>query len=201
MTAPRALTESTVRRAERLLRGADPVMARLIERHGRCDLAAPRERDFFSSLVLSVVSQQLSAKAADAIARRLLDTVLRFDAKTLAKTDEVVLRSTGLSGSKVRYLRNLALAVISGSLDLEVLPTLSDEDVAWSLTSVSGIGRWTAEMFLIFSLKRPNILSPGDVALRRAALSLYGIELEEVSENWRPFRSVASWYLWRHLDG
>jgi DNA-3-methyladenine glycosylase II len=176
-------------------------MAGLIERHGPCALTAARERDFFGSLALSIVSQQLSTKAAAEIARRLLETVPEFDAKMLAKTDDVVLRTAGLSGSKARYVRNLAFAVISGSLDLEVLPKLSDEDVVGSLTSISGIAPWTAQMFLIFSLKRPNVLSPGDGGLRRAALSLYGIELEEVSENWRPFRSVASWYLWRHLDG
>tara|TARA_B100000686_G_C16698187_1_gene921807 strand:- start:589 stop:1119 length:531 start_codon:yes stop_codon:yes gene_type:complete len=176
-------------------------MACLIERHGPCTLDAGRERGFFASLVLSIVGQQLSTKAAGAIARRVLDSVPNFDAQTLAKTEVEVLRAAGLSSAKAHYVRNLASAVISGTLDLETMPNLSDEDVIESLTSISGIGRWTAEMFLIFSLKRPNILSPGDAALRRAALSLYGIELEEASESWSPFRSIASWYLWRHLDG
>jgi DNA-3-methyladenine glycosylase II len=200
MAAPRVLTESSVRRAERVLRKSDPVMAELICLHGSCALADGRREDFFGSLALSIVSQQLSTKAADAIARRFLDSVRSLNASTLVRTDETILRSAGLSKAKARYLYNLASAVVSGELDLDTLQSLPDDEVVARLTSVSGIGRWTAQMFLIFSLKRPDVMSPGDAGLRRAARSLYNNELEEVAEVWRPYRSVASWYLWKYLD-
>lgn len=197
---PRVLTESSIRRAERKLREADPLMGRLVDRHGRCPLAAAPDKDRFSALALSIVSQQLSSKAAEAISRRLLDLTGRLTARSLLDADEADLRLVGLSGSKTRYLRNLAAAVRSGSLDLEALCAMDDEAVVERLTSVSGIGLWTAQMFLIFTLKRPDVLSLGDAGLRRAARAIYGAEIERVSDAWRPYRSVASWYLWRHLD-
>ncbi len=198
---PKVLSVALLRKAERHFRATDPVMGRLVDIHGRCPLIGPPDRDFFRTLARSIISQQLSSKAAETIARRVLEVVLSFTAESIAKANPANLRAAGLSNSKVRYIQELAGRVVSGALDLECLPDFTDEEVLECLTEVPGIGRWTAEMFLIFALKRPDILSLGDAGLRRSVRILYGAELEDIAETWRPFRSLGSWYLWRHLDG
>ncbi|MHB8492874.1 MAG: DNA-3-methyladenine glycosylase family protein, partial [Solirubrobacteraceae bacterium] len=189
------------------LAATDPVMAALMMQH-RPDSTA-WETDLFRSLVSSIVSQQLSSKAADSIMRRVVATVAPDGEITpealLAKTHEE-LRAAGLSNAKARYLRSLAELVSSGELRLEALRALDDAAVIEQLTKVKGIGRWTAEMFLVFSLGRPDVFSAGDLGIRNAIRRHYGIdsptldELVLIAEPWRPYRSTALLLLWRSSD-
>jgi len=156
-----------------------------------------------------MVGQQLSTKAARAIYERLTGL---FDGRTptpaeLLEADPEVVRAVGLSRPKLAYMRDLAAKIESGQLDLDALPELSDEAVAAQLTAVKGLGQWTADMFLIFHLGRPDVLPVGDLGVRRAVERHYGFErlpdaeeLEGLGERWRPHRSLASLYLWRSLD-
>jgi len=202
----RVLTEKLVRDAVKHLRGADAVMSRLVAEHPACPLAK-REYRPFQTLAGSIISQQLSAKAADTIARRVAALVpMPFQAEGFLAVPVEALRAAGLSQAKARYIRELAERVCDGRLKLDALPELEDEKAVEILCELPGIGRWTAEMFLIFGLKRPNVLSVGDAGLQRAARLLYGSKtkaealLERVAGPWAPYRSVASWHLCRHLD-
>jgi DNA-3-methyladenine glycosylase II len=203
MAAPknRILSTKVVREAERHLRLSCEVMAQLVATHGTCQLA---NRKFcpFPTLVTSIMSQQLSAKAADAIERRVLEVVPTFCPSGFLAVPLEMLRKAGLSMAKAKYIIELATRVNDGRLNFNVLRHQSDDDVIAALTELPGIGRWTAEMFLIFGLKRPDVLAIADVGLQRAARLLYGdtAELEIVGQAWKPYRSVASWYLWKHLD-
>jgi DNA-3-methyladenine glycosylase II len=159
--------------------------------------------------VRSIVGQQLSTKAARTIYERLIDL---FGGKTpspgeLLAADPEAIRAAGLSRPKVSYLRSLAEHVESGELELARLSELSDEEVSEQLTAVKGLGQWTADMFLIFHLGRPDVLPVGDLGIRRAVERAYGLpelpdaaRLIEIGESWRPNRSLASLYLWRSLD-
>ncbi len=194
------------------LRRSDPVIRRLIDEHGPLDEEQRRRGrplEPYGALVRSIVGQQLSTKAARSIYERL--TAL-FDGRTpspaeLLAADPERVRSVGLSRPKVAYLRSLAEHVESGELELDRLSELSDEDVSGQLTAVKGLGQWTADMFLIFHLGRPDVLPVGDLGIRRAVERAYGLEempdaakLTEIAEPWRPNRSLASLYLWRSLD-
>ena len=197
--------------ADEYLRSADPALRRLIDEGGPID---PREDrrgrvpDAYQALVRAIVGQQLSTKAAFAINERLaalLDGGVPTPAEILA-ADPQALRDAGLSWPKVGYLRDLAERVQDGELELERLPELADEEVIAELTRVKGIGPWTAEMFLIFNLGRHDVLSAGDLGIRRAAQIAYGLdqlpeasELERLAEPWRPHRTLACLYLWRSL--
>lgn len=176
-------------------------MARLVVAHGRCRLV---ERDFlpFQTLAGSIISQQLSVKAADTIKRRVLEIVPSFTPEGFLSVSFEALRGAGLSTPKIRYIVELSHRVNDGRLHFDALARQPDDDVIAALAALPGIGRWTAEMFLIFGLKRPNVLALGDAGLQRAARLLYGedAELEIISRAWQPYCSVASWYLWRHLD-
>jgi DNA-3-methyladenine glycosylase II len=207
---PTALDKITIataiRRAERHLAEADPIMQRLIVRHGHCPIA---EREFqpFHMLANSIISQQLSTKAAATIKVRVGALVgVPFRISEVLATAPERLREAGLSAAKTRYIRELAAHVNDGRLDFDAIITLDDESVVEKLVIVPGIGRWTAEMFLLFGLKRMDVLALGDAGLQRAARNLYGTKrksatlLPRVAENWRPYRSVASWYLWRSLE-
>ncbi len=162
--------------------------------------------DAFTALASSIVAQQLSARVADVIWARIV--ALTGGAVTpegLLALEEDALRGAGLSGAKARYARALAEAVRSGTLPLDELSFMDDEEIIRSLTAVKGIGRWTAEMFLIFSLGRPDIFSCGDGGLQRAFRWLYGHEPEKdallrVSSAWAPYRTYASLYLWEALN-
>ena len=191
---------------------ADDVMAGLIEEHGELDLEARRRgrpADAYGALLRSIVGQQLSVKAARSIYERLTEL---FGGRTptpqeLLDADEVALRGAGLSGAKVRYLRSLAEHVQSGELHLDSLTEMSDERVIAELTAVKGLGAWTAHMFLIFHLNRPDVLPIGDLGVRRAVERHYGLEslpdaetLERLGERWAPHRSLAALYLWHSLD-
>ena len=198
---PYTLSGETVREAERHLSLSCDVMFQLVVTHGACQLAS-REFRPFHTLVTSIISQQLSAKAADTIEQRLLEVVPALSPSRCLAVPFEVLRKTGLSRAKARYIVELATRVKDGRLNFDALRHQSDDDVIAALTDLPGIGRWTAEMFLIFGLKRADVLAIGDAGLRRAVRLLYGdtAELESVGRTWKPYCSVASWYLWKHLD-
>ena len=193
------------------LRDGDPVMARLIEEHGRLvrrELKEEPRGDAYGALLRSIVGQQLSTKAAGSIWERLLEVLgggTPSPAALLA-ADPDDLRGAGLSWSKVAYLRDLAERVQDGELDPERLRELGDDDVVEELTRIKGVGRWTAEMFLIFNLGRPDVLAAGDLGIRRAVQRTYELdalpdaaEMERIAEPWRPHRTLACLYLWRSL--
>jgi DNA-3-methyladenine glycosylase II len=190
----------------------DPVMAALVRRIGPLDHAARRRGrpdDAYGSLVRTIVGQQLSTKAARTIYARL--AALFGDrpptpAELLAAEDEV-LREVGLSRQKIGYLRDLAARVRSGELEMHALQELTDEEVSREITAVKGLGRWSADMFLIFHLRRPDVLPVGDLGIRRAVERAYGLPglpdqdtLRSLAGPWRPHRTLASLYLWESLD-
>ncbi len=202
-------------RARKALAATDPTMAALIERIGPIDLetrlarrAEERPRDAYGALLRAIVGQQLSTKAARTIYLRVLDL---FDGTTpspeqLLEAKEEDLRGAGLSGRKVEYVRDLATHVLDGELELDRLGELGDEEAIEEIVAVRGLGRWTAEMFLMFHLGRPDVLSGGDLGIRKAIQVEYGLEemptpqrVLEVGEPWRPHRSLASLYLWESL--
>jgi DNA-3-methyladenine glycosylase II len=196
---------------DRALMKADKVMRGLMEEGGPIDPATDRRGsrpDPYEALARAIVGQQLSTKAAASIWNKLLD---QFGdkpptAEQLLKRRADQLRKAGLSRSKVEFLKDLASRVKDGRLDLKRLRDLPDEDVVAALIEVKGIGRWTAEMFLIFHLARPDVVSTGDLGIRRAVQIAYGMddlpgpeELERIAEEWRPHRTLACLYLWRSL--
>jgi DNA-3-methyladenine glycosylase II len=202
-------------KARAALAAADPAMAALIERIGPIDLATRLRRrseerppDAYGALLRAIVGQQLSTKAARTIFGRVLEL---FDGTTpspeqLLEASVEDLRACGLSGRKVEYIRDLAAHVLSGELELERLGELSDEEAIEEIVAVRGLGQWTAEMFLLFHLERPDILSGGDLGIRKAVQVEYELEempapqrVLEIGEPWRPHRSLASLYLWESL--
>lgn len=196
-------------KARRHLMRGDPKLAALVKTHGSCGLADARGMDRFGGLVRSIVSQQLSAKAAATIHGRMLTALGDRGATPAAilDTPEDTLRACGLSRAKVASVRDLATKVTDGTLALDALDAMDDEAVIEAMTAVRGIGRWSAEMFLIFRLGRPDILPVGDVGVQRAMRRVYGLRkhpsparMTELARPWRPYRSVACWYLWRSLD-
>ena len=190
-------------RAGQHLSNACPVMAELVVRHGPC-LMLETVYQPFETLAGSIIGQQLSVKAADTIQNRVLALIGgSLEPEPIVAADPEALRACGLSNAKVKYIRALAERVAAGSMDFDAMASEPDNEVVIkTLTELPGIGRWTAEMFLIFGLKRLDVLSLGDVGLQRAARLLYGEDrtLAEVGSIWQPYRSIASWYLWRHLD-
>jgi DNA-3-methyladenine glycosylase II len=194
------------------LRTADPVMARLIEEHGaivRKDLRADRRGDAYGALLRSIVGQQLSTKAARTIYGRMLE-LFGGHAPTprqLLGADPDEIRAAGLSRPKINYLRDLAQHVEDGSLELDRLDELSDEQIIEELTAVKGIGEWSAHMFLMFHLGRPDVLPVGDQGIRNAVKTQYRLRklpdatrLEKIARPWRPYRTLACLYLWSSLD-
>ena len=204
-----SVTPEDYARARRVLLRRDPVLAALIRRHGRCGLAEAQRADHFSALVRAIVFQQLSTKAATTI-YNLLVVLMPDGAPTadgLAALTDEQLRAAGISRQKGGYLRDLAAKVSNGALDLSTLEALDDEAVIKALVQVKGIGRWSAEMFLMFRLHRPDVLPVDDLGIVNAIQRVYGLRkkprpdrIRRLGESWRPYRSVASWYLWRSLD-
>jgi len=189
------------------LRKNDPVLSAIIERVGAYGIQF-REPGF-ETLVRSIVYQQLSGRVAKVIFDRLLAAVGGeiTPAKILALRP-ARMRKLGLSTQKTAYIRDLARHTRDGSLIFEELPALSDQEVIDRLTQVKGIGVWTAQMFLMFALRRHDVLPTGDLGVRNAIRKAYNLaelptpaEMEEIARNWRPWCSVASWYLWRSLEG
>jgi DNA-3-methyladenine glycosylase II len=203
------MTARGYERARRVLAGRDPKLAAVIARYGRCGLPAFGGADVFAAILESIVSQQLSTRAASAIHRRVcgLFPAGRPAAAALLDLREDALRAAGLSRPKIGYMRDLSRRVIEGSLDLGRLDLMPDEDVIRELTRVKGIGRWSAEMLLIFRLQRPDVLPVDDLGILKAIQRTYGLRKRpspkrvlEIGERWRPYRSVACWYLWSSLD-
>jgi DNA-3-methyladenine glycosylase II len=202
-------------KARKALAATDPTMAGLIERIGPIDIATRLRRrkeerpvDAYGALLRAIVGQQLSTKAARTIYLRVVDL---FGGRTpspeqLLGASEEDLRACGLSGRKTEYVRDLASHVLGGKLELDRLDELGDEEVIEEIVAVRGLGRWTAEMFLLFHLERPDVLSGGDLGIRKAIQVEYGLEetpppkrVIEIGEPWRPHRSLASLYLWESL--
>ena len=194
------------------LRAADPVLRALIDRHGPDGLPERRaggQREHYGALVRTIVGQQLSTRAAAAIYRRLAE---RFGGREptpqeILADDPEALRAVGLSRAKVTFLRSLAEHVLDGTLELERLDSLSDEEVTRELTAVRGLGPWSAHMFLMFHLGRPDVLATGDLGIRKAMMLAYGLEalpeaatMERIAAPWRPHRTLACRYLWAALD-
>ena len=205
----RALTPDGYARARRFLIRRDPVLGAAIKRIGPCGMAGRQRSDHLSALVGAIVSQQLSTKAASTIFGRFLALFPNGeipDAAAIAAQTDVALRGVGLSRQKVGYLRDLSARIADGRLNLDELDALPDDDVVERLTSVKGFGRWTAEMFLMFRLHRPDVLPAGDLGIVKAVQKLYGLRktpdakrILKIGDVWRPYRSVASWYLWQSL--
>lgn len=202
-------------KARKAMAASDPTMAALIDRIGKIDIATrlkrrseERPNDAYGALLRAIVGQQLSTKAARTIYLRVIDL---FGGSTpspeqLLEAREEDLRAAGLSGRKTEYVRDLASHVLSGELELDRLGELSDEEVIAEIVAVRGLGQWTAEMFLLFHLERPDVLSGGDLGIRKAIQVEYGLEkmppptqVLEIGEPWRPHRSLASLYLWESL--
>lgn len=193
-------------KAEQHLAAVDPVQKTLVEKYGPCHLQ-PKE-DYFATLCSSIVSQQLATKAAAAIFARF-STFYDYHPSppAVARTAPEKLRELGLSSQKISYMLDLADKVVGGSIKLDQFPALPDEEIVRELTAVKGIGVWTAQMFLIFALNRPDVLPVDDFGVRKAMMNCYDLagmpakaEMERIAAPWRPWRSIASWYLWRSLE-
>ncbi len=200
---PQAPLADVIVTATTYLSDIDPIMAETIRRVGPCTLAP--NPNIFEALVDAIISQQISVKAADTMVARLRSAapgnVLTPDA--LATFQHEDLRALGFTTPKSNYLRNLTEQVVSGQLDLALLPALPDEEVIDTLVALKGIGRWTAEMILIFSLTRPDVLPVDDLGFVEAVRVMYNLptrpkpkELRARGELWRPFRTFATWYMW-----
>lgn len=207
---PRPLTVRTVATAVAALREADPKMARAIDLVGPCTLRPRREGTHFDHLARAIVYQQLSGSAAATIYGRFTE---RCGAgappapEAILGLDEDALRSVGLSRAKTAAIRDLALHVVDGRLPLDRFESMDDEAIIESLVAVRGVGRWTAQMFLMFRLWRPDVLPVLDLGVRKGAQRIYNmralpeaVRLEKIARNWRPWSSIASWYCWRVLD-
>jgi len=192
----------------RHLSKADPKLGRIIKRVGPCRLHAFAPRDPFEALCMSIASQQLSTKAADTIFRRFCDLFPNRKPTpdvVMTLTDEEI-RAVGFSRPKAAFIKDLAAHVLDGRLDLKKLKQHPDDEVMRQLVAVKGIGRWTAEIFLMFRLGRPDIFPADDLGLMNAVQRVYGLRkrpdakrLRKMCEAWKPHRSVAAWYLWQSL--
>jgi DNA-3-methyladenine glycosylase II len=196
-------------RARRVLMRRDPVLAAIIRKYGPCGIKTGREDDIFCGLVEAIVSQQLSTRAAATIYGRL--RALLPDGtptpETLVSLSDEALRGVGLSRQKLGYMRDLSRTMIDGSINIRGLGVMSDDEIVAELTKIKGIGRWTVEMLLIFRLTRPDVFPAGDLGIVKAVQKAYNLRktpdvkrLNGIAERWRPYRSVASWYLWASLE-
>jgi DNA-3-methyladenine glycosylase II len=203
------MTSADYQRARLLLMRRDPVLGAAIKQIGRCGMADRQRKDHLTALTGAIVSQQLSTKAAATIFGRFAalfpDSQIPHAAAIHEVTD-VALRGVGFSSQKIGYLRDLCARIVDGRLVLEDLDVLDEEVVIERLTAVKGFGRWTAEMFLMFRLHRPDVLPVGDLGIINAIQRLYKLRsrpnpkrILRIGEAWRPYRSVACWYLWQTL--
>ncbi len=183
----------------------DPILNKLYKKYGPHQFE-DRSKRLLEELVESIISQQLSNKAADTIYNRFLALFgNKFPSiKQILDIDIEKLRSAGVSFAKANYVKNIANAFKQGELVIEKIVKMSDEEVIKELTKIKGVGKWTAEMILIFTLKREDVFSIGDAGLKRAIKNLYNLvdekEILKLSQKWKPKRSFASWYLWRSLE-
>ncbi|OGW66744.1 MAG: hypothetical protein A3A88_07465 [Nitrospirae bacterium RIFCSPLOWO2_01_FULL_62_17] len=199
-------SSSRHRHATRYLQTIDPVMRRIIARVGPCTLKAyPR---YFVTLCDSIVSQQLSGRVAEVIFERFagLYPRRRPTPQAVVRTPILRLRTAGLSGQKARYLKELAMGFTSGKIRPHRFSRQSNDDIIETLTAIHGIGRWTAEMFLMFSLNRLDVLPVDDLGIKKAVRQAYGLRtlpkprtIRTIGKPWHPYETIASWYLWRSL--
>ena len=204
------LDEDTLQQARQELSAADPKLARAIELVGPCTMIPRTEGSHFDHLTRNIVFQQLSTAAAGTIHGRFVERIGQGQSPTpeqLLLIDDVTLRGVGLSAAKTAAIRDLALHVSDNRLPMQDLHNMDDQDVIDALVQVRGIGVWTAQMFLMFRLGRPDVLPVLDLGVRKGAQKIYrmrklpeAIRLEKTAKAWRPWRSVASWYCWRVLD-
>ena len=197
--------------ATNFLKQSDHVLGQLIEQIGPCQLDLLQQNgDLFSSLSRAILHQQLSTKAAATIHRRFLQLYPEKpfpEALDILNTPEEVLRSVGISRPKICYLKDLAIKVLSELPTLDELEAMDDEDIIKTLTQVKGIGRWTVQMLLIFRMNRPDVLPMDDLGVRAGIRKVYGLNelpdsktISSLGQKWKPYCSVASWYLWRSLE-
>lgn len=192
--------------AKRHLQRACPVLGPHVKRVGPCKLMP--NPDTFAILCNSIISQQISTKAAQSIKLRVLTAIGgRFVPKRFDAVDDETLRACGLSAGKVRFLRDLVARIGDGTVPVRKLPKMPDDEVRERLLVVKGIGPWTVDMFLMFGLGRPDVLPVGDLGIRAAVKKWWELpelptakELETIAEPWRPYRTIASWYLWRTIE-
>lgn len=198
------------RAAVRHLKRADPVMAKLIERIGPCRFGVITDGTHFHHIARAIVYQQLSTKAASTIHGRFVTLCGGpvVQPRSVLAQREDALRAAGLSRQKAAYIRDLAAHVEQGTLALDDIQARSDEEIIEALTMVKGIGPWSAQMFLMFRLGRPDVLPVLDLGIRKGVQQAYGLrklpeekKLRKIAAPWSPYSTVACWYLWRSLDG
>jgi len=195
-----------MRKAINHLKKSDPVLSAIIEKVGPCKIEYGDPS--FASLAEAIVYQQLNGKAALTIFNRFADLAGRpLTPQGILKLTEPQMRSAGLSKQKLSYIRSLAELTHSGELDFARLPDMPDDEVIAHLTEVKGVGTWTAQMFLMFSLRRPDVLPTGDFGIQTAIRKYYRkrkmprpAEMEKIAKPWSPYRTFACWYLWKSLD-
>lgn len=202
------MKKSEITTALKKLSKTDKVMKTLIKKIGYCGLKA--HNDYFFSLFEAIIGQQLSMSAAESITNKV-ENYFRgtISPEILIKTEDNILRSLGLSNQKIRYIKDLSEKIISGEINFKKLIKLHDKEIIGKLTKVKGIGTWTAHMFLIFTLFRPNVLPVGDLGIKRAIMNNYGLrklptedKIIEISKKykWEPYCTLTSWYLWKSLN-
>lgn len=197
------------RKAINHLKKVDPVMAGVIAVVGRCDLQPRADGSHFDAVMRSIIFQQLSGQAAGTIHRRLKDLYGGRDPtpRELLRTSDEKLRAIGLSRQKTAYLKDLATRVSTGAFPMDTLHELTDDQIIEALTAVKGVGRWTAQMFLMFRLGRPDVLPDLDLGIQKGVKRAYRLRkhplpkrVSKIGAKWAPYRTIASWYLWRLLD-
>ena len=204
--------QNTVRTAEKALSNADSVLADLIERHGPCTLFEENSlihKTPYHVLVWAIINQQLSVASASSIERKLKALLQdeEYEVSAINMCNDQALSACGISRQKIRYLRALSTAVIENEIQLQDFDQLENDDVANILTTIPGIGPWTVDMFLMFSLGRLDVLPLGDLALRKSIALHYELPADasveayhQVANRWRPYRTISSWYLWAAVD-
>jgi DNA-3-methyladenine glycosylase II len=200
-------TREIVKQAKRHLLTADPILGKIICSVNLAEWSP--KGDYFVKLVESIVSQQLSTKAADTIWKRFVGLFPKGEvtAEYLLNISDQKIRNAGISWSKVAYIKNFAKKLLEKEISFEQLHTMTDEEIIAELTKIKGIGRWTAEMFLMFAIGRLDVFSYGDLGLRRAIKNLYGFkhfptnsQIEDIIVKWRPYRTIGCLYLWKSLE-
>jgi DNA-3-methyladenine glycosylase II len=193
--------------AVRHLKRADPILAGVVRLVGPCRFRTRPEGTHFEALVRAIVYQQLSGLAAATIHRRVVEQLGAVTPANMLRVSDDSLRGAGLSRQKIAYLRDLAMRAQTKDLDIDRLHELPDDELIARVCSVKGIGRWTAQMFLIFRLGRPDVLPELDLGVRKAVQRAYRMRslpsverLQRVGRAWAPYRTIAAWYLWRSLD-